>query len=368
MKKYWAKISLFLPSFLLWVMTIFIVIYLSIRFLPWQPSFPYYGDISGYGRFIATFAHFDGIHYLRLIEHGYKDVGSQAFFPVYPLLIRVLTFGYFDPLLTAIVINSILVVGSLYLVSLTLPRSALTRFVILFLAFPTSFYLLFNYTESLFIFLLLLFFHLLSKKSYFASAVVAGIASGTRLVGVFLAFSLVIDMIKNKKNIFSILGMLVISLTGIMSYMYYLNLKFGDPLMFVHVQNMFGAGRSSGDIIMLPQVIYRYIKIFFTVSPISLLFLRAGWEFILFGLFIIVLYLYRHRISLPGMVFCILSILLPTLSGTLSSIPRYLLVIIPLLAGAVEDLQTKSFWAIFSIEYAMLNIALALFVQGIFIA
>lgn len=368
MKRFWAKISLFLPTFFLWVITIFLVIYLSIQFLPWQPSFPYYGDISGYGRFIATFAHFDGIHYLRLIEHGYRDVGSQAFFPVYPLLIRVLTFGYFDPLLTSIVINSILVVGSLYLVSLMLPRSAFTRFVLLFLAFPTSFYLIFNYTESLFIFLLLLFFHLLSKKSYLASALVAGIASGTRLVGVFLAISLVIDMIKNKKSIFSIIGMFTISLTGLMSYMYYLNLKFGDPLMFVHVQTMFGAGRSGGDIVLLPQVIYRYIKIFFTVSPFSLLYLRAAWEFILFGLSIIVLYLYRHRISLPVMFFCILSILLPTLSGTLSSIPRYLLVIIPLLAGAVEDHINQSFWVIFSIEYAMLSIALALFVQGIFVA
>ena len=215
---------------------------------------------------------------------------------------------------------------------------------------------------------LLLFFHLLSKQSYLQGALVAGIASGTRLVGVFLAISLVIDMIKNKKSIFSIIGMFTISLTGLMSYMYYLNLKFGDPLMFVHVQTMFGAGRSGGDIVLLPQVIYRYIKIFFTVSPFSLLYLRAAWEFILFGLSIIVLYLYRHRISLPVMFFCILSILLPTLSGTLSSIPRYFLVIIPLLAGAVEDHINQSFWVIFSIEYAMLSIALALFVQGIFVA
>ena len=58
----------------------------------------------------------------------------------------------------------------------------------------------------------------------------------------------------------------VVSLTllGLGSYMFYLWRVFGDPLYFFHLQSEFGAGRQEG-IILLPQVIWRYIKIFMTV-------------------------------------------------------------------------------------------------------
>lgn len=368
MKKYLVRISTFIPIIALWILTIFLVIYLSVNYLPWHESFPYYTDISHYGRYFATLAHFDGIHYLRLIQQGYQDIGSQAFFPVYPLVIQTLTFGYFDPLATAIFINISLVVGSLYLVGLSLPKNIVLKFALLLLSFPTSFYLLCNYTESLFIFLVLLFFNLLSRGKYLSASLVAGLASGTRLVGVFLAISLAIEMYKSRQSTWKIISLVMIALLGISSYIYYLAFRFEDPLMFVHVQTMFGAGRSGGEIILLPQVIYRYLKIFITVSPLSILYIRALWEFGLFCISLFVLYFYRRIISLPVLTFCLLCVLLPTLSGTLSSIPRYLLVIIPLLSGLTANISAKYFWGLLTFQYVMLIIVLAIFTQGIFVA
>ena len=123
MKKLLAKIKLISPLYILWIITILIVGIYSIHNLPFTPSFPYYSDLSAhYGRAVASFAHFNGIHYLRLIKHGYDDTGSQAFFPVYPFIIRTLTLGVFDPVYVAIIFNALCL-----LVSLIVTTSYLTK-------------------------------------------------------------------------------------------------------------------------------------------------------------------------------------------------------------------------------------------------
>lgn len=369
MKKLLANFKLIAPYYLLWIFSIFIVAFLSIKYLPFNPSFPYYDDLSGhYSRAVAAFAHFDGIHYLRLIAKGYDDTGSQAFFPIYPVLIRTLSFGVFDPLYVAIIFNLMCLLVSLVTVSLRLSKDYIKRFIFLFLSFPTSFFLLANYTESLFVLLVILFFHFLFEKKFLLSAIIAGVASGTRLIGVFMAVSLLIELIKNKKALTYSLSLLLISITGLFGYLYFLSIRFGDPLMFIHVQSLFGGSRSDGAIILLPQVMYRYLRILITATPTSILYIRACLELVSFVLGIVALYIYRYKISLSASIFCLAAILLPTLSGTLSSMPRYVIVAIPLYLVISQNLSSRIFWLTVIIQYGILIGAIALFVQGIFIS
>lgn len=369
MKKLLANLKLISPLYLLWVCTTLIVGIWSIYNLPFNPSFPYYGDLSAhYNRGVASFAHFDGIHYLRLIRNGYDDTGSQAFFPVYPLLIRTLSFGGMDALIVAIVLNGIFLLSTVCLVTHNMKGRHITRFVVLLLAFPTSFYFLANYTESLFVLLVALFFHFNGRQKYLPAAIVAGVASATRLVGIFLSLALLIELIQNHRRYYSSALLLLISTSGLLGYMYFLFARFGDPLMFMHVQSMFNNGRSGGDIILLPQVIYRYLRIFVTAAPFSPLYLRAVWEFVTFTLSLVVLSIYRFHLNLSTIIFCLCAILLPTLSGTFSSFPRYLLVCLPIFIVLAQNLSTRQFWVIVLLEYGILISAVALFVQGIFIA
>ena len=368
MKKLLAKFSLSIPYVLFYLLTIFVVGFLSIKYLPFTPSFPYYNDISSYGRSLASLAHFDGLHYLRLISKGYDDTGSQAFFPLYPLLVRSLSFGFMDPLIVAVVLNIIFLLVSLYVVGLDLKIDKFKRFLLLFLSFPASFFLVAVYTESFFILLVVLFFHFTHKQNYLLSAIIAGIASGTRLVGSFLAVSLLIELVRNRQTLLRSAFLLFISISGLLGYMYFLFTRFGDPLMFIHVQSLFGASRSDGEIILLPQVIYRYLRMLVTVNPVSILYFRVIWELLTFIISLIALYVYRHKMSLSALIFCLCAILLPTLSGTLSSFPRYLLVCVPLFVALGENLKPRHFWPILVIQYGILIVALALFVQGIFIA
>ncbi len=357
------------PYYALWVITIGLVITWSIANLTFTPSFPYYHDLSAhYNRFFASFAHFDGIHYLRLIKNGYDDTGSQAFFPLYPLLIRSLTFNIFDPLYVAMFINALFTFIAISVATLHLKSKSAIRYVLLFLSFPTSFFLLTNYTESVFILLVVLFFYFLTEKKYIIAAVIAGLASATRFVGIFLALSLAYELYRDHKSLKYSCLLITVSLSGLISFVIYLLYRFGDPLMFIHVQTMFNNGRSGGEIVTLPQVLFRYGRILLTTSPSSFVYIRALGEVVVFTFSMIALYKFRHVMRVSSLLFCLFALLLPTISGTFSSYPRYLLVAVPLFQVIAEEVPPRLQKRTILVQYVILIVVVALFVQGIFIA
>jgi hypothetical protein len=67
------------------------------------------------------------------------------------------------------------------------PKVIARNAVITFITFPTAFFLLAGYTESLFIALVLTFWILARKKQWLWAAIVAGLATLTRLQGVILS-------------------------------------------------------------------------------------------------------------------------------------------------------------------------------------
>ena len=150
--------------------------------------------------------------------------------------------------------------------------------------------------------------------------------------------------------------------------MFYLKVYFRDPLYFLTSQPVFGAGRIGNGIILLPQVIYRYIKIFLTTNILSLPFFNAFLEFMstLVPLALLIAFIKKMRLSY--WVFSISALLLATLTGTFSSMPRYALISVVLLLPYLVNRFRK--WAIpFAIVSAGLGIILVmLFVRGYWVA
>lgn len=327
-------------------------------------TFPYYDtDLAPfYSRFWATLAHFDGVHYLRVATHGYVDWGSQAFFPLYPLLISLFTKIVGDPLYSGVIISLV----SLILAIIALRRLFPTRpkLFLLVLSFPTAFFFFTLYTESLFFALSLWFFVALQEKRYWFAAILAGLSSSTRLVGAFLAISLLIELWRHPLSIIHKTFLILVSFSGLLTYMYYLFHTTGDPLLFFHIQPLFGAGRSGGELILLPQVIYRYLKIFVTINYQTFLFWRALLEFSLFSWATSTLVLKFKKLPLPIISYLILSLLLPTLTGTLSSLPRYILVLTPWLIPE----SRPGIWVYLLICLPLAIICLFQFARGIFIS
>jgi len=78
-------------------------------------TFPYLDDLikSGFPPYIYSFANFDGAQYLKIAQSGYLPL-TQAFFPLYPILIRAFSlWGLFSSLLSGLIISYLSFFGML---------------------------------------------------------------------------------------------------------------------------------------------------------------------------------------------------------------------------------------------------------------
>lgn len=288
----------------------------------------------------TPWANFDGVHYLHIAESGY-GLYEQAFFPLFPLLIRILgTLLGGNYLLASIFIVHVSCLLGLFLlyklVKLDFSERVAQWTIVFMLFFPTSFFLVSVYTESLFLALTLGTIYMARKSKWLTAGILGAFATLTRLVGIFLLPALLFEyVLQSKVKNISLLPLRVFSrkalgifLTplGLVSYIYFLTITTSDSLAFVHAQPAFGAGRSRGDVILLPQVLYRYFRIFTTVSLSSYSYWIALLEILIFFISVASLYLaYKSGVRRSYIIFSFFSIFIPTLSGTLSSLPRYAL-------------------------------------------
>ncbi|MCP4426632.1 MAG: hypothetical protein GY803_19230 [Chloroflexi bacterium] len=115
------------------------------------------------GMFLGPWQRFDSQHYLRIARQGYAEEADSVFPPLYPLAIRGLG-GLFGGgpvanLTAAIFIANLAYLGLLILLhhvaANELDSDTATRTLVYLALFPTGFFLLAPYTESLFILLAL---------------------------------------------------------------------------------------------------------------------------------------------------------------------------------------------------------------------
>lgn len=374
--------------FLIWRLIDFFIIYASSVFIPYLGFFPYKEELARFNLpdFINKLANFDGIHYLLIAKNGYSQF-EQAFFPLYPSLIRTLNIFINNYLLTGFLISNISFLLGLYFLNKTFKNNYLLLFL---LSFPTSFYFGAVYTEGLFFLFFALVLYFLKKEKFFLASVFGFFASLTRLVGIFLVMPILFSLIlKIKKLKFKIKYVtrytlyLTLPLLGLFLYCFYLWKTTGDPLMFLNSQPAFGANRSN-HLVFLPQVIWRYIKIFFT-AQINFQYFVSLFELAIFSFTFIVLLLDLIKIisikNFPNIkyqisniflfslnLFSFANLILPTLTGTLSSIPRYALFSFSmfLYLSKIKNNYLKILILILFLIFHILS--LAFFSQGYFIS
>lgn len=330
-----------------------------------------------YTRFIGPsfWSNFDGVYYITIARVGGYGPYQQAFFPLYPILIRWLSkvSGIDDIAVSLFISHASFFFGLLLFYLLAREHDSKNAWwsVLLLLLFPTSFFFAAVYTESLFLFLSAFCLYAARKRWWLVAGVIGGLASSTRLFGIFLLPAVIWEYLqtptKNWRWVF-IAQMCIIPL-GLIFYMIYLNVTTGDPLAFFHAQPAFGAGRSGGSLIVLPQVLWRYFKIFTSVAPLTLTYAISLFEFLVFILGSGLLWLgYKRGVRLSYLLYSFAILITPTLTGTFSSIPRYMLSAFPLffIFGSVHNTGIK----ILSVLLCAVVFVLAAtaFLQGYFIA
>lgn len=380
-KKEILRIFLF---FILWLSFLSLVSFSAGKLFAYKPTFAYAYEFSKYGLsgFFNKMASFDGVHYLGISENGYLNTGLvQAFFPLYPFLMRMLNILINNHLISGLLISHFFTLFSFYafyyLVKMEYKQKIASWSLVFFALFVSSFYLRSLYNESLF--LTLIFTSLIAgkKKHYLIAGILGALASATRVVGIFIWPSLLLMVFFQDRRKFDAYLDVSLSALGLMAYMLYLQKFFADPLYFFHMQEQFGASRQT-QLVSFPRVIWRYLKIFWTVRPIDWKFYTYVQEFILSllalgGLALVSWQNFKKKIKINWtfLVFAWGSYLLPTLTGNFSSMPRYILVCFPLFIYLAILLEKKSWpWRFFylTISLILLIINLILFTQGYWVA
>jgi mannosyltransferase PIG-V len=143
----------------------------------------------------------DAVWYLRLADEGWSTGdASAAFFPLYPLAVRAVAWilpG--DDLVAALLVSNLAFLGALLaLFALTAEafgdRTA-RRAIVVAAIFPTAFFFLAPYTESLFLFLSILAFREARHDRWGRVAIFGALAALTRSVGIILIPALMLEAI-----------------------------------------------------------------------------------------------------------------------------------------------------------------------------
>lgn len=144
----------------------------------------------------ASAVRWDSIYYLHIAQHGYAHIQDAAFFPLYPMVVRLVAF-----VLGSYVISGALVSLTALLATLVIVRrltvlelgEQTANLTVRLLAFgPMAVFLSAVYTESLFLALTSGAFYAGRRGRWATAGILGGLAAGTRSGGILLLPSLLI--------------------------------------------------------------------------------------------------------------------------------------------------------------------------------
>jgi hypothetical protein len=149
------------------------------------------------GRLLGPWAHWDGVWFVRIAADGYKaHPHSEAFFPLYPLLVRVVAAGAGDYVVAGLIVSLACYAGAMVVLFKLAraelgPRVALWSVALISIS-PTALFFQAVYSESLFLLLTLLTFWW-ARRGRWALAGLAGLlAVLTRSSGLLLILPLAV--------------------------------------------------------------------------------------------------------------------------------------------------------------------------------
>lgn len=346
------------------IYTLLVTVITAFSFLPIHHDLFYWKEIFfgywGYG--------WDGMHYIKIATDGYH-FPLQAFFPMYPLLIRLADFAL--PLSIAQRINVILlplVLWAILNVSKLMGVSKKKqKYVILgFLSFPSAFFLQANYTETLYIILAGLSLIALYNRKYWKSALLAGLLSGVKITGILLAPIIVYRYLtdqgllrqrKIKKYITAIfIGL--IAVTGCGVFFAYLSINYDSFLIYFVAQAKWHRGlllsiNSIKDFFVFPLSTIMYTR--FSIYRVSL-------EYFSFFFVISLLIKSFKKIHPLFWMYSFLSFAVFVFSGSMMSLHRFLLLLFPLLIFFFQELSESK-----KLYYAVIFTSIVIQVAGIYL-
>ena len=201
---------------------------------------------------LSIFELYDAQHYINIAKVGYTEPLLYAFFPLYPICIKMLSIIIPSYQISGALISNVCSFLSILVLSkLTKDKDNVWN-ILCFVFSPILAYTSIVYTESIFMLLTILGYYLYKNNKYILSALIIGLSILARNSGIILWGAIGLDMLYRKlikkdetikfKNIV-IFGLISLSIGLI--YPIYLYIQTGDFLKFATVQTDYWY-RSSG--------------------------------------------------------------------------------------------------------------------------
>ena len=217
--------------------------------LLWAPLRSGFPEHTAYGPrtdfIFGAFDQWDANWFLRIAQHGYDTKQSASFFPLYPLLTRVVAFVLRSNLVAGVAISLVAAGFAGVAVARIARRYAGGRVAhdsVLFLAlYPISFVFTAVYSDGLFLALAAwAFVFALDGRATFA-ALLGALAVLTRPTGLALVPALLWLLWPEGRSFRSLLrlGPLLLLPAALGGYCLYLSSHFGDAFAFVHSEGSF---------------------------------------------------------------------------------------------------------------------------------
>ncbi|MCP4141807.1 MAG: hypothetical protein GY755_16290 [Chloroflexi bacterium] len=342
--------------------------------------------------FWAMWARWDSQWYKWIVEQGYwlrpGQMSNVAFFPMYPLLVDILssTFGINIIIASIVISNTALLGAFLFLYKLALlefvDKDSAYRTVFYLAFFPTSFFLSSMYTESLFLLCSVAVIYFARLRQWNLATLMGILASATRVVGVF-TWGLVmwewlrvhgwtLNQIHSQKAWLDLrrgikqdwLELLIIGLIplGLLSYMAFLKLNFGDSIAFASVQSAWNRENIGPFAVIANDLRYIFADGFNQHNTLSFL------NIITFvGAIGLALGAWK-RLGAGYSIYVLIMLVLPASSSS-QSILRYVLVCFPIFMMLGEMGKNPKVDRYLSVGFAsLLGLMTAIFVNWIFVA
>lgn len=343
--------------FLIWLTSVIFISYFGFLYLPHAPK--------SNPDFLTSFSNWDGGHFLGIAQKGYGLDSQYAFFPLYPILINLvskITNNFFTAGVLISGISFFLGLHMLYaLISKEFNSKIAEKAILALIFFPASFYFLTVYSEGLFFLLTVATFYFLRSKKLLFATIAAILVSATRLAGLAVVIALIAHIISNggfnRKNWFVLL-----SPFGFLAYCIFLYFQTSDPFYFVTAEKNWQRSLN-----------FPWIGFWETIKNITTPgFINQYFNYVfdlLFAIFGVGLVIRSSRfLPLKYAIYALASISIPLLTSSLSSMPRFLVVIFPIfiLIGLIKNRFINLGYQIISLM--LLSLFTVLFINGFWVS
>lgn len=383
--RWWVTLLWFIAV----AVVVWVVVWLSAAYLPRTDLYPRGSGGPG-GAWFEGWARWDAYWYRAIVEDGYSYYpgvqSAVAYFPTYPAVLWAVS-GLFPSVFVAgsvvtLVSGAVAVVTFRRWAGLFLARRGATTAAALLVLYPFSWYLFGAiYADALFLAVAIGAFLALERDRLWLVALLGTVATVSRPTGIAVALGLVLRLLEirnadarswrsrlDPRSLRRRDYLVFTSFAGIVGWVIYLGVQFGDPFAFSSVQAARGWDQPASPSTWLKFSFFRNLSATQLNDSYSIsLLLQAALAVVALALIVVV----WRRLGWGYAGYCMVVVAMPLVgSKDFMGIGRYLLPAFPVfaMAGALLAGRPKTRMAVLGASGVTLLVLASFFARGYYLA